>query len=124
MAFNDTTEAPLQSLRRRFNEEGGLSQRGLGGHSMTGLTSTEQQWKKSLFQRTVKMIDLSLLVTMQDAEAREQIRKTAEALMTQDAQPFNSITRQRIVKEIQDEILGLGPLEPLLAIKKKGKITK
>ena len=60
------------------------------------------------------MLDLALLVTLEDAAAREQIRETCEGLMAQEAVPFNIPTRQRIVKEIQDEILGLGPLEQLL----------
>jgi pilus assembly protein CpaF len=115
MALNGKIEESVLETRHRFGDDLGLNRRGLGGHALSGLTAAEQQWKQSIFQRTVKMLDLSLLVTLQDAEAREEIRKTTEALMAQDAQPYNTPTRKRIVKEIQDEILGLGPLEPLLA---------
>jgi hypothetical protein len=90
MAFNDSIDMAGLAPKRRFGEDSGLgslASRNLGGHALSGLSSTEQQWKQSIFQRTVKMMDLSLLVTLQDAEAREQIRKTAEALMAQDALP-------------------------------------
>jgi len=113
MALNEDIDLSLVP-RRRLGEDGGLVRHRFGSQSLSGLSAEEQQWKQSIFQRTVKMMDLSLLVTLQDTEAREQIRKTAEALMAQEAQPYNSATRQRIVKEIQDEILGLGPLEQLL----------
>jgi len=113
MALNDSIDLSL-APRRKFGEDGGLVRQRFGSQALSGLSADEQQWKQAIFQRTVKMMDLSLLVTLQDAEAREQIRKTAEALMAQEAQPYNSATRQRIVKEIQDEILGLGPLEQLL----------
>ena len=113
MALNDSIDLSL-APRRKFGEDGGLVRQRFGSQALSGLSADEQQWKQAIFQRTVKMMDLSLLVTLQDTEAREQIRKTAEALMAQEAQPYNSATRQRIVKEIQDEILGLGPLEQLL----------
>jgi pilus assembly protein CpaF len=114
MAINENIDLSF-APRRRLGEDGGLLRHRFGSQALSGLSVEEQRWKQSVFQRTVKMLDLSLLVTLQDAEAKEQIRKTVEALMAQDAQPYNSATRQRIVKEIQDEILGLGPLESLLA---------
>jgi len=82
-----------------------------------GLTAAEYEWKQKIFHRLVKMLDLSLLSALEDREARDQIQHVTEQLMTEEALPFNSGVRQRIAKEIQDEILGLGPLEPLLADK-------
>jgi pilus assembly protein CpaF len=113
MLFSRKEDLSGVETRDRLGEGEGLH-RGMAGRSLSGLSKAEQGWKQSILQRTIKMMDLSLLVTLQDKEAREQIRNTCEALMAQDAQPFNIPTRQRIVKEIQDEILGLGPLEQLL----------
>ena len=90
---------------------------GSGGRSALGLTANEQEFKQSIFQRLVKMLDLSLIGTLENAEAREQIREICEALMAEEALPFNMTVRQRIIHEIQNEILGLGPLEALLADK-------
>jgi pilus assembly protein CpaF len=80
-------------------------------------TLTEQGYKQRIFRQLVKALDLSLLGSLGSAEAREQIRKFTERLMREEALPFNAAVRQRIVTELQDEILGLGPLEPLLADK-------
>ncbi len=83
--------------------------------SLTGLTTTEQECKQRIFQQLVKMLDLSLLAGMEDKEARAQIQQVCESLMAEESLPFNAGVRQRIVSELQDEVLGLGPLEGLLA---------
>jgi pilus assembly protein CpaF len=86
----------------------------LGGGLNTGLSGNEKEWKKDIFQRVVKMLDLPMLASLEDTEARSLIRETCEGLMAQESLPFNIPTRLRIVQEIENEILGLGPLEQLL----------
>ncbi|WP_295450294.1 CpaF family protein [uncultured Thiodictyon sp.] len=81
----------------------------------TDLSASEQEVKQALLQRVVKMMDLSLLANMADKEARVQIQEVCERLLAQENLPFNVPTRLRIVKEIENEIVGLGPLEDLLA---------
>jgi pilus assembly protein CpaF len=71
--------------------------------------------KQDLLQRVVKMMDLSLLASLTDAEARTQIQETCERLLNQESLPLTIASRQRVIKEIENEILGLGPLESLLA---------
>ncbi|MEA3274174.1 MAG: CpaF family protein [Pseudomonadota bacterium] len=95
--------------------ESALRKRGLGGRLSQGLTETEQEFKFNILQRVLKMMDLSLLAGLEDEEAREQIQDVCERLMAEEPLPFNVPTRQRIIKEIQNEILGLGPLEGLIA---------
>ena len=84
---------------------------------MMGLTAAEQECKQRIFQRLVKVLDLSLLAGLDDKDARSQIQQTCENLMAEETLPFNAGVRQRIVNELQDEVLGLGPLEGLLADK-------
>ena len=96
-------------------EEGSLQRRGIGGRLTEGLSAGEQQAKQDLLQQVVKMLDLSMLASLSEAEARTQIREVSERLLAQASLPFNVPTRQRLVKEIENEILGLGPLEHLLA---------
>ena len=116
MIFSRKTELPTAEVRKKAGDNTLVRSLGAGTGTRlaVGLSGAEQEWKRSIFQRVVKMLDLALLVTLDDAAAREQIRETCEGLMAQEAVPFNIPTRQRIVKEIQDEILGLGPLEQLL----------
>ena len=93
----------------------GLVQRGLGDPLGGSLSADQREVKQSIFKRVVKMLDLSLLGALEEKEARKQIRETCESLLGQEALTLNIPTRQRIIKEIEDEILGLGPLEQLLA---------
>ncbi len=79
------------------------------------VTSEELQWKTHLYQKLLKLLDLSLIIGMEKKEARAQIRQILNGLMSEESVPLSSPIRQRVIKQIEDEILGLGPLEPLLA---------
>ncbi len=88
--------------------------RAMGGGHASGLTQAETDWKRQIFERVVKSLNLSLIHNLDNNEARRQIHESCQRLMAQDEVPFPQATRQRIVRDIQDEILGLGPLENLL----------
>jgi pilus assembly protein CpaF len=81
----------------------------------TDLSDSEKEWKQQIFHRMVKMLDLPMLAALDDIEARSLIRESCEDIMARESLPFNIPTRQRIIKEIENEILGLGPLEQLLS---------
>ena len=93
------------------------AQRSQRDDTITGLTAAQQECKQRIFQRLVKMLDLSLLGGLDDKEARSQIQQVCETIMAEEALPFNAGLRQRMISELQDEVLGLGPLEALLADK-------
>jgi pilus assembly protein CpaF len=79
------------------------------------LSPTEQEWKHKIHQRLLTIIDLSLIGGLDPKQARAQIREITQRLMDDEAVPFSMGVRQHIAKVIEDELLGLGPLEPLLA---------
>ena len=79
------------------------------------LNDTEMDWFKIIHQKLMGMIDLSLLSRLDDKKARNQISEVAERIMDEQSVPFNVGTRQFMAKCIENEILGLGPIEPLLA---------
>ena len=81
------------------------------------LLAAERESKDLIYQRLLKVMDLSLIDGLEDREARRQIREICERLMTEHQLPLSLASRQRIVRRIEDEVLGLGPLEPLLADK-------
>ncbi|MEQ4537843.1 MAG: CpaF family protein [Billgrantia sp.] len=93
----------------------GEEERGWGNR--VGLSPPEQECKQRLFRQLVKVMDLALLSSLEEREARSQVQQVCEALMSKESLPFNAAVRQRIVSELQDEVLGLGPLETLLADK-------
>jgi pilus assembly protein CpaF len=79
---------------------------------MRPLTPAEREWKESIYNRLLKVLDLSLLATVEDTEARRQIREVCENLITEERAPLSVASRQTIIRRIEDEVLGLGPLEP------------
>jgi pilus assembly protein CpaF len=78
------------------------------------LSTLESEWKESVHQELLTTVDLSLLDTLQDSQARAQIKEVCHRVMSEKSAPLNVEQRQHIVQRIEDEILGLGPLEPLL----------
>jgi pilus assembly protein CpaF len=95
---------------------GNVWSRAMGAGASLGniLSQTETEWKRKIFDRVVKSLDLGQLQNLDNNDARQQIHEACIRLMAQDEVPFPQSTRQRIVRDIQDEILGLGPLENLL----------
>ncbi len=84
---------------------------------MRPLTPAEKTCRDVVYQRLLKVVDLSLISSLPDKEARTQIREICERLLNEEQAPLNQASRQCVVKRIEDEVLGLGPLEPLLADK-------
>lgn len=76
--------------------------------------STERRIKQETLDSLFNSLDLSLLETLPADQARSQISETAAILLLEKDVPLNAESRKRVIEEIVDEILGLGPLEPLL----------
>jgi pilus assembly protein CpaF len=86
------------------------------------LSRLEKEWKLKAHDRLLKIMDLALIATIAEDLAREQIRETSRRLLEEEAAPLNVEQRRRVIKHIEDEVMGLGPLEPLLADKKVADI--
>jgi pilus assembly protein CpaF len=84
---------------------------------MQPLTPAEREWKETIYQRLLKVLDLSLLSGADEKDARRQIREVCDNLISEERAPLSIASRQRVIRRIEDEVLGLGPLEPLLADK-------
>ena len=80
----------------------------------TKLSSMEAEWREKIYQQLLKVMDLSLLDTLELADAGRQIREISLRLLDEYSAPVSASSRQLIIKQITDEVLGLGPLEPLL----------
>lgn len=72
--------------------------------------------KAQIHERLIEMLDLTAVESLPPAKLREEISRLVEKLLRDEFRqaPLNGKERRGIVKEIQDEVLGLGPLEPLL----------
>lgn len=80
-------------------------------------SNQEQEWRDRIHEKLLKVVDLSVISTLDEAKARKEIQEIAHRLMNEESVPLPASSRQRVVKQVEDEILGLGPLEPLLADK-------
>lgn len=78
------------------------------------LSQIELEFKQSIHSKLLDILDLSLISGIEEKEARKQIRVVTQKLIDDDPIPLNTQTRHQIIKEIEDDILGLGPLEALL----------
>ncbi|MBL4827466.1 MAG: CpaF family protein, partial [Spongiibacteraceae bacterium] len=79
------------------------------------LSIQEQKFKESIHKALLKSVDLALINTLSEEAAREQIREISQQLIATSSLPMNRIVKKRIIKQIEDEVMGLGPLESLLA---------
>jgi pilus assembly protein CpaF len=79
------------------------------------MTPLELEWKQRIYDKLLQVLDLSLLSSVDEAQARTQIREISMRLIVEAAAPLSLGQRQFIVRRIEDEVMGHGPLEPLLA---------
>ena len=70
--------------------------------------------KGRVHRRLLERLNLSNLDRLDRDQVSEAIRKVVHDLITQDALPLNFEERDLVVKQVLDEIFGLGPLEPLI----------
>ena len=72
--------------------------------------------KTRIHDRLLDLIDLSAIEKLEHDVLKSQIRVIVQRILGEEdfAAPLNSMERERLFTEIQDEVMGLGPLEPFL----------
>jgi pilus assembly protein CpaF len=70
--------------------------------------------KKALHNDILESMDFEQVGSMQRDELAARLREAVAREVEDRSLPLNRTERDRLVEEILDEILGLGPLEPLL----------
>ncbi len=71
--------------------------------------------KATIFNALFETIDVSALAGMQPERAREEIQTIVDEIIAIRNVRLSTIEQKRLINEICDDILGYGPLEPLLA---------
>lgn len=114
-------------------------------HSATALAVKSDKEQESehlrvkIHRRLIEEMDTTQLNDINPTELRKQIRQAVNELLMEENALLTQSERERLVDEILDETMGLGPLEPLLRdknisevmvngakqvfIEKKGKLT-
>jgi pilus assembly protein CpaF len=70
--------------------------------------------KNRVHNRLVERLNLEHLEVMDKRLVEDEIRKAIGVLLEEESVPLNREERARLVRDLEFEILGLGPLEPLL----------
>ncbi|HSE77513.1 MAG TPA: CpaF family protein [Alphaproteobacteria bacterium] len=70
--------------------------------------------KVRLHQRLLDMMNLSALEMMPTEEIRTEVAAMVRELLVAEAVPMSAKDQSQLTSDILDEVLGLGPLEPLL----------
>ncbi|MBC2695142.1 MAG: CpaF family protein [Desulfobacteraceae bacterium] len=72
--------------------------------------------KTRIHDRLLDIVDLSLIESLDADALRLQIKALVQRILGEESfsVPLNSIEREQLFTEIQDEVMGLGPIEPLL----------
>ena len=73
-----------------------------------------QQVKADLHRKILDRLDLEKLGRTPSETAREEVLLLIRNTVNSEAVPLSFAERERLAREILDEIFGLGPLEPLL----------
>jgi pilus assembly protein CpaF len=74
-----------------------------------------QEMKARLHRVLINRMDLTKLATLTPEQANAEVSRLAETVLAQDGLPLSTLERERLVNDVQHELFGLGPLEPLLA---------
>ena len=71
--------------------------------------------KDSLHTQLLGRIDLDVMGSMKPERLREELGVLVERLLQESRAALNAQERIRLVQDVLDEVMGFGPLEPLLA---------
>jgi len=77
-------------------------------------TTDYQQVKADLHRKILDRLDLEKLGRTSSDTARDEVLQLIRNSVNSEAVPLSFTERERLSREILDEIFGLGPLEPLL----------
>src|SRR5215203_4271683 len=73
-----------------------------------------QEMKSRLHRTLINRMDLTKLQTLTPDQVHAEVSRLAETVLAQEAMPLSVSERDRLVNDVQHELFGLGPLEPLL----------
>lgn len=104
------------ALRERLIREtvgGPVTGSGIGQES--GGQHSFQEMKSRLHRALINRMDLTKLAALTPEQVHAEVSRLAETVLAQEAMPLSTSERDRLVNDVQHELFGLGPLEPLLA---------
>src|ERR1044072_9984118 len=84
------------------------------GSDGTGQNSFQER-SAQLHPTLINRMDLTKLQSLTSEQVHAEVSRLAESVLAQEAIPLSVSERDRLVSDVQHDLFGLGPLEPLLA---------
>ena len=107
------TQFQWQPKKAGGDGDSGL-RRGSTSSSLLQTSEALTELKYKLHQRLIEELDPSKLDGLEPAKAREAVESSARALIAEEMPGIVGMTRDELVTAVADEVLGLGPIEPML----------
>ena len=101
------------ALRERLIRDSGIP--GSGNGSDGSASNSFQEMKSRLHRTLINRMDLTKLAALTPEQVHAEVSRLAESVLIQESMPLSAAERERLVNDVQHELFGLGPLEPLLA---------
>ncbi len=73
-----------------------------------------QQLKLAVHNRLFEMLDVTRLESLEPTLAAQKVTEAISAILDDEGRLLTDTDKQHLIEEIKNELLGLGPLEPLL----------
>ncbi|HXQ34549.1 MAG TPA: CpaF family protein, partial [Anaerolineales bacterium] len=102
------------ALRERYIRDNGDGT-GTRLEEAVQVNHTFQEVKARLHRAIITRMDLTKLNTLSPDRIHTEVSRLAEDLLLAENLPLSTLERDRLVSEVNHELFGLGPLEPLLA---------
>ena len=78
-------------------------------------SSPYQELKSRIHHKLLDRVDLSVMESLSPDRLQEELKVLVERLLTEETLAINDAEHKSLVRDIQHEVLGLGPIENLLA---------
>ena len=73
-----------------------------------------QELKSTVHRDLLNKVDVEKVATLRDERTRAQVFAVVQDLVANLTTPLSASEKERLAREVLDEVFGLGPLEPLL----------
>ncbi|MDE2605394.1 MAG: CpaF family protein [Burkholderiales bacterium] len=108
-------EATGLSLRERFNSLAAEASARVAANQPAAAPDGYGALKSRIHLKLLDKLDLAALESLSPERLRQEIGAMVERFLVEEPVPINDAERARLVRDIQHEMLGFGPLELLMA---------
>lgn len=102
----------MQNGSMPFDAAGGAAA-GVAAESLAARRAY-QELKMNIHQAIIDRVELDKLQRLSPEQIKRELAQLVERIVDEDKIPMNELERRRLAQDVHDEMVGLGPLEPLL----------